>query len=313
MRTGIYSFVMLFFLSPGAFSASLARRQVLNVPWGNAAGQVGRHLKAGVEDGNAGPVDFMIDKTEEVYVADLFNRRIDVFNARSDLDRIILLPDSKKDIIQSISAADQKVFALVLRGPGKPDAHVLEWDTSNKLVQDLSLKALGILLPLYLERSPEGDFFIQDNMSFITWRLDATGKILGQIPDDERLMGLASQGRYRFVVKDYTVQILSNDGQLLATYWGDKGHLQILGTDESGALYILYEKEQGHLGLDKLSPDGKRLVSITISDPFDKALLDPDRFFSFRPGRIAPDGTLYIMSEPTGSDFKIFAYTLSSE
>jgi hypothetical protein len=283
------------------------------VPWGKGAGEVGHDLSKGPDDTDASPVDFYVDPTRTICIADIFNRRVVVFDRDGKFQRLIDLPGGKSDTIESISADNRTIFALDLRGPGKPDSHILSWDASGKLVQDISLKPLGIGLPLSLERTSQGSFFIQDNMTFDTWHLDAAGKVLDKTPDDERLMTLTSQGQYRFDVKDSRVQVLSKDNQPLTYYWGEKGYLQILGIDSAGALYVIYDKGQGNFGLDRLAPDGGKRDTVTIQDAFDKKLLDPDRFTPDRPGRIAPDGTLYIMGEPTDSTFKIFAYTLSSK
>lgn len=300
-------------LGNSALGATLQRSQILSVPWGNGAGEVGRDLSKGPDDTDAGPVDFFVDSTRTICIADIFNHRVVVFDRDGKFRRLIDLPGGKNDTIESISADNQTIFALDLRGPGKPNSHILGWDASSKLVQDISLKPLGIGLPLYFERTSQGDFFIQDNMTFDTWHLDAAGKVLGKTPDDERLMTLTSQGQYRFDVKGSRVQVLSKDNQPLTYYWGEKGNLQILGVDSTGALYVIYDKGQGSFGLDRLSSDGGKRDTATIKDTFDKKLLDPDRFTSDCPGRIAPDGTLYIMGEPTDDAFKIFAYTLSSE
>ena len=288
----------------------LHRRQILSIRWGSGTGEVGRDLAKGPDDTNAGPVDFYVDATGEITIGDLFNHRVVVFGLDGKYSRQVQLPGGKDDTVESVSFDGQNTIALDLEGAGKPNSHVLAWTRAGKPTGDIALKPLGIGLPLYLERNSQGDLFIQDNMTFTTWRLDAAGRVQGKTPDDERIMTLVSQGLYRFDEKGGKVQVLSPDGRLLTTYWGKKGYLQILGVDQKGNLYVLYEKEHGNYGFDKLSPEGQKLASAEISDAMDKVLLDPDRFTSFRPGRIGADGTFYIMAEPTESTFKIFAYAL---
>jgi hypothetical protein len=311
MKKSLWFLIILLTLGARGFGATLQRSQILSVSWGKAAGEIGRDLSKGPDDTDAGPVDFYVDPARAICIADIFNHRVVVFDKDGKFQRLIDLPGGKNDTIESISADDQTIYALDLRGPGKPNSYILSWDASSKLVQDIFLKPLGIGLPLYFERTSQGDFFIQDNMTFDTWHLDAEGKVLDKTPDDDRLMTLTSQGHYRFDVKGPRVQVLTKDNRPLTYYWGGKGFLQILGVDSAGALYVVYDKGQGNFGFDRLTPDGGSRETVTIKDAFDKKLLDPDRFTSDRPGRIAPDGTLYIMGEPTDSTFKIYAYVLS--
>jgi hypothetical protein len=290
-------------------AASLKGSVYMMMPWGSQPGQAGRFIPPPKGDGYpAGPIVFTLDSSGNLYLADLFNQRVQRIDRNHQAH--VLESFGKDATLSGIDVAEGKMFVIGDFGKSGSDraSKLIVGGVDSQATQEFDLNRLGIKSPQDIQTENSRSLFISDNQGLKTTRLEPSWKIVERVID-KKLFWLRSRGLYRFELKPNGTAVLSTDGKELTDY---EGKVEVVGVNSKGVLYTLRDKAPGDqlpdIWLMGLSPSGQEKFQIHITEKIDAQLLDPRRFWEVRVARVGPDDAIYVMGDPEDDQFRIYRY-----
>ncbi len=328
--TGVVLYSMSASLGQQQVQGEVVRRQVVVGGWGSAIGQFGLYK----EEGAFGPPSFAIDAAGRVYVADIFNRRVQVFAPDGSSLRAItaggeaLMPlqdmyVSKDGTIYGTDA--WLVFMCAAEGdrferlPGEP--RIGGQEDRSQVFSIVAARSVGNpSVFLYLEQmgrraDNSGTVSINEYDSGLRCVATVEGHDLCADPEGRRVCGILGRRETGPGAADLWVVVIETATGgchsvhvQLAKLTGRRAATQLVGCDFEGRIYIFaredYAQPDAPAAVLVYDQSGDLVANVPIAHWGSR-----DVFLEGRPIRVGPTGDIYVASATYEEGYRIEEYS----